>query len=96
MRKESSFIKRLAAGFAVFTILAPGLVIRGANTPNTKPLTEDQKILHVLNRLGFGARPGDVAREPWAESNVKRGPPKGGSAPSFACETSPNHEAQCT
>jgi uncharacterized protein (DUF1800 family) len=26
------------------------------------PLTEDQKIVHVLNRLGFGPRPGDVAR----------------------------------
>ena len=26
------------------------------------PLTEDQKILHVLNRLGFGARPGDGER----------------------------------
>ena len=26
------------------------------------PLTEDQQILHVLNRLGFGPRPGDVAR----------------------------------
>jgi len=25
-------------------------------------LNEDQRILHVLNRLGFGARPGDVAR----------------------------------
>src|SRR5213593_3141505 len=25
-------------------------------------LTEDQRILHVLNRLGFGARPGDVQR----------------------------------
>ncbi|HEV2883698.1 MAG TPA: DUF1800 domain-containing protein [Pyrinomonadaceae bacterium] len=25
-------------------------------------LTEEQRILHVLNRLGFGARPGDVAR----------------------------------
>jgi len=25
-------------------------------------LTEDQRILHVLNRLGFGARPGDVER----------------------------------
>ncbi|HLO01392.1 MAG TPA: DUF1800 domain-containing protein [Pyrinomonadaceae bacterium] len=24
-------------------------------------LTEDQRVLHVLNRLGFGARPGDVA-----------------------------------
>ncbi len=27
-----------------------------------KSLTEDQKILHVLNRLGFGARPGDVEK----------------------------------
>src|SRR5260370_18804916 len=25
-------------------------------------LSEDQRILHVLNRLGFGARPGDVKR----------------------------------
>ncbi|HSS20231.1 MAG TPA: DUF1800 domain-containing protein [Pyrinomonadaceae bacterium] len=25
-------------------------------------LNEDQRILHVLNRLGFGARPGDIAR----------------------------------
>src|SRR4026207_848857 len=25
-------------------------------------LTEDQRIVHVLNRLGFGARPGDVER----------------------------------
>ena len=25
-------------------------------------MTEDQKILHVLNRLGFGARPGDVEK----------------------------------
>ncbi|MDQ4120564.1 MAG: DUF1800 domain-containing protein [Acidobacteriota bacterium] len=27
-----------------------------------KKLTEDQKILHVLNRLGFGARPGDLKK----------------------------------
>src|SRR5215216_3492248 len=25
-------------------------------------LTEEQRIIHVLNRLGFGARPGDVER----------------------------------
>src|ERR1051325_8748118 len=25
-------------------------------------LTEEQRIVHVLNRLGFGARPGDVER----------------------------------
>ena len=27
-----------------------------------KNLTEDQRIIHVLNRLGFGARPGDIER----------------------------------
>jgi uncharacterized protein (DUF1800 family) len=27
-----------------------------------KKLTEEQKILHVLNRLGYGARPGDVEK----------------------------------
>ncbi|MBC8140810.1 MAG: DUF1800 domain-containing protein [Armatimonadetes bacterium] len=30
-------------------------------TDNT-PLTEEQRIVHVLNRVGFGARPGDVER----------------------------------
>jgi uncharacterized protein (DUF1800 family) len=27
-----------------------------------RPLTEEQRIVHVLNRLGFGSRPGDVER----------------------------------
>lgn len=27
---------------------------------SAKPLSQEQKILHALNRLGFGARPGDV------------------------------------
>lgn len=43
-----------------------GLVAATAQTkrsgPRTARLTEDQRILHVLNRLGFGARPGDVER----------------------------------
>src|SRR5689334_2625003 len=33
-----------------------------ANKPKPASLTEDQKIIHVLNRLGFGPRPGDVER----------------------------------
>src|SRR5258707_13183080 len=28
----------------------------------TQDLTQDQAIMHVLNRLGFGPRPGDVER----------------------------------
>ncbi len=31
-------------------------------SPAAHPLTEDEKIVHVLNRLGFGPRPGDVAK----------------------------------
>jgi uncharacterized protein (DUF1800 family) len=37
----------------------------GMKAPGNKSaarLSEDQRILHVLNRLGFGARPGDVER----------------------------------
>ncbi|MES2463669.1 MAG: DUF1800 family protein, partial [Armatimonadota bacterium] len=34
-----------------------------AAAASIKPaLTENQRILHVLNRLGYGPRPGDVAR----------------------------------
>src|SRR5215813_1961669 len=31
-------------------------------TASTPQLTEDQKILHLLNRAGFGPRPGDIER----------------------------------
>src|SRR6266513_1010566 len=37
----------------------------GMKAPASKSaakLSDDQRILHVLNRLGFGARPGDVER----------------------------------
>ena len=30
--------------------------------PKSQSLSEEQRIIHVLNRLGFGARPGDVER----------------------------------
>src|SRR5712691_11979370 len=35
---------------------APRLVLPAS------PLSEDQQILHVLNRLGYGPRPGDIER----------------------------------
>jgi uncharacterized protein (DUF1800 family) len=41
--------------------LLPGVPAQQKAT-QTKALNDDQRILHVLNRLGFGARPGDVAR----------------------------------
>jgi uncharacterized protein (DUF1800 family) len=34
----------------------------GPEQQKAQRLTEEQRILHVLNRLGFGARPGDVER----------------------------------
>ncbi len=46
----------------VLALCTPLFAIGGGQPPNAKPLTEDQKILHVLNRLGFGARPGDLER----------------------------------
>ena len=33
-----------------------------AKDPKKRRLSEEQQIIHVLNRLGFGARPGDVER----------------------------------
>src|SRR5687767_10088068 len=43
-----------------FLIACGALVLSGADA--RKPLTEEQRILHVLNRLGFGPRPGDVEK----------------------------------
>jgi len=58
--------RRALALAAALSLLSNGLVA-GAQAPARKPapapaLTEEQRIVHVLNRLGFGARPGDVER----------------------------------
>lgn len=60
--KISRFLQKFAAVAAVYTMLAPAFISRADTSAYTKPLTEEQKILHVLNRLGFGARPGDVEK----------------------------------
>jgi uncharacterized protein (DUF1800 family) len=61
-----SFGRRVAAMIAVSSLLVSSFagVISAQNirSRKTAKLTEDQRILHVLNRLGFGARPGDVER----------------------------------
>ncbi len=66
MKKNFSLIQKAAAVLMLAAMFSP-LFSTGANAQtmaNTKlkPLTEDQKILHVLNRLGFGAREGDVEK----------------------------------
>ncbi len=43
------------AGIGAQTMKSPG-------KKSAAKLSEDQRVLHVLNRLGFGARPGDVER----------------------------------
>src|SRR6266478_2721707 len=58
--------QRLAALPLILALLASTFAL-GAGAQQKKravtaPLSEDQRILHVLNRLGFGARPGDVER----------------------------------
>ena len=42
--------------------LLPGVSAQQKATARITTLKEDKRILHVLNRMGFGARPGDVAR----------------------------------
>src|SRR6476660_9386369 len=60
------FFSRLQSSIAAALIaatFAPGLMLRAGTPPAAaKDLSEEQKIIHVLNRLGFGARPGDVEK----------------------------------
>ncbi len=54
-----SIVALLASNFAVVVTAQKSKPV----VTNAQPrLTDDQRILHVLNRLGFGARPGDVER----------------------------------
>jgi hypothetical protein len=66
MKSKFSFIHKITAVLMSAAMFVPVFAI-GANAQmmsktKLKPLTEEQKILHVLNRLGFGARTGDVER----------------------------------
>ena len=69
MKSQFSNTYKFTALLMLLAMLSPVFSI-GANAQqkammqksNAKTLTEDQKILHVLNRLGYGARPGDVER----------------------------------
>src|SRR5260370_36843620 len=69
--QRPSVTRRAAAILSIVTMLAGTFAIGvTAQSMKTQPgkataklsakLSEDQRILHVLNRLGFGARPGAV------------------------------------
>src|SRR6185503_1825146 len=74
MKSPNNGLFRLRKGIAIRVItfvttsdllvstLLPGISAQQKATTGITTLKEDQRILHVLNRLGFGARPGDVAR----------------------------------
>ena len=65
----SLWLKGLRATVAVAALAAmlsgsflPSLSFAGTDKSSKKKLTEEQRIVHVLNRLGFGARPGEIER----------------------------------
>ena len=46
--------------FAISIMLVAGMAAFSTDTQFSQPLSKDQEILHALNRLTFGPRPGDV------------------------------------
>jgi len=62
MKQNFSLTYKLTAFLMVFTVFSPVFSLGADTNSKAKPLTENQKISHVLNRLGFGARPGDVEK----------------------------------
>ena len=63
MMKSFSFFNKFAAVLMISAMLSPAFALGDKDTRSgAKALTDEQKALHVLNRLGFGARPGDVEK----------------------------------
>ena len=61
MYRVFSLKKQTAAFLLAAAIMLPTIPVSGGPASNPS-LTEDQKVLHILNRLGFGAKPGDKER----------------------------------
>ncbi|MEO8572393.1 MAG: DUF1800 domain-containing protein [Pyrinomonadaceae bacterium] len=62
MKKSFRRIRTLTVFLTLQSLVAPLFVVAANDKVPRASLTDDQKIIHVLNRLGFGARPGDVER----------------------------------
>src|SRR2546423_1129939 len=56
------FVAIVMAATLTFGALSPVFGDSRAKTTRTEALTEDQKIVHLLNRIGFGPRLGDLER----------------------------------
>lgn len=61
MTKQFSLKDPLTSLLLIVSLLLP-LTALANGSADKDGLTEDQRIMHVLNRLGFGARPGDVEK----------------------------------
>jgi uncharacterized protein (DUF1800 family) len=62
LRKITAVCTIVAVAATTFAAVISAQSMKTAASKSTAKLTQDQRILHVLNRLGFGARPGDVER----------------------------------
>lgn len=62
MRKTLRRFQKASAFLTLYCLVTPAFTIAADGNTSRKPLTDEQKIIHVLNRLGFGARPGDVEK----------------------------------
>src|ERR1043166_8466974 len=61
LQKVTSLLAVVAV-FATTLAMSNGQNMRATGNKSSARISEDQRILHVLNRLGFGARPGDIER----------------------------------
>ncbi len=62
-KSDTHWRKRVTLALLITTAIVSGsLPVTEAQRTTTARLNEDQRVLHVLNRLGFGARPGDIER----------------------------------
>src|SRR3954447_4747866 len=62
VQKISGVVAMVAIAVTSLATVGSGQAMRTAASKSSAKLPEEQRILHVLNRLGFGARPGDVER----------------------------------
>src|SRR5438270_852358 len=62
LRKITAVCTMIAIAATTFAAVISAQSMKTAAGKSTAKLSEDQRILHALNRLGFGARPGDVER----------------------------------
>ena len=62
MNMIRGLIEKFSTLSLITALTAPTVIFAAGPASSPAGLTEDQKVLHVLNRLGFGARPGDLAK----------------------------------